>query len=154
MAENHQTMTGNSHLATIDTPVFEILPFEQEESADGIPEMDNFQQRKLYSIRQAITELISEQKTIFASILPYKLNNQLGIIEVDNTPAPHAAKYVSLRLQSLIYHGSEFWTLSLKDMTKMKELARMQSENKMLHSMTSIVSNELLAPLRCITQIA
>ena len=44
--------------------------------------------------------------------------------------------------------------MNLRDVSKIQEHSQLQADNKMLHFYNSCVSHEMLAPLKCLIEIA
>lgn len=62
-------------------------------------------------------------------------------------------KQVQIQIQSLIYNGKECRVLLVRDVSEIREKAKLRAEVRMLQHMQSIVSHEMITPLRCITNL-
>ena len=63
-------------------------------------------------------------------------------------------KHIEVSVQELNYNNRECQVLLCRDVSKLKQNAKLSAENKMLTLYTSTMSHELLTPLRCIKQVA
>jgi nitrogen-specific signal transduction histidine kinase len=59
-----------------------------------------------------------------------------------------------MSFQSLIYQSKQSVVLTIRDISKIDEIAKLQAENKMVNMYTSSITHEMLTPLKCIIELA
>ena len=52
--------------------------------------------------------------------------------------------------QTMIFNSKECWILTVRDISKIKQIAKLSAENETLSMLTSSVSHELITPIKCI----
>jgi hypothetical protein len=52
--------------------------------------------------------------------------------------------------QTMIFNSKECWILTVRDVSKIKQIAKLSAENESLSLFTSCVSHELITPIKCI----
>jgi signal transduction histidine kinase len=50
----------------------------------------------------------------------------------------------------MIFNSKECWILTIRDVSKIKQIAQLSDENETLSLLTSSVSHELITPIKCI----
>lgn len=60
---------------------------------------------------------------------------------------------MQIHFQKLFFESQKCVTITLNDITSMQKNASLKAKNKMLNTMQSSISHELLTPLRCISSI-
>ena len=63
-------------------------------------------------------------------------------------------KVVQFTRTELIYNGKECFVVKIRDISEIREKAKLSAENKMLSLMASSVSHEMITPMRCIVHLA
>lgn len=63
-------------------------------------------------------------------------------------------KVVQITRTELIYNGKECFVVKIRDISEIREKAKLSAENKMLSLMASSVSHEMITPMRCIVHLA
>lgn len=56
--------------------------------------------------------------------------------------------------QTMIFDSKECWILTVRDISKIKQIAKLSAENDTLSLLTSSVSHELITPIKCIINFA
>lgn len=62
--------------------------------------------------------------------------------------------YFSLKKQSLIFENKSRKVVTFHDVTKLHENHELQSQNRLIQLVSSSCNHEMLAPIRCIIQMA
>ena len=61
-----------------------------------------------------------------------------------------AEKFLWLKVHNLMFKGKECQMLTLRDVTKLLSVEKIESENKFFNTLTSTVTHEMMTPLNCI----
>ena len=61
---------------------------------------------------------------------------------------------VQVHFQKLFFERQKCITITLNDITQMEKNVALQAKNKVLNTMQSSISHEMLTPLKCISSIA
>ena len=56
-------------------------------------------------------------------------------------------------MQDLIFNNRQCCVVTFKDVSAIREVAKLSADNRMLNLLSSQISHEMLTPLRCIIQI-
>jgi signal transduction histidine kinase len=59
-----------------------------------------------------------------------------------------------LTLTNLIFNQQECRVATIRDVTEVKRLAKIEADNKLLHMLTSSVTHEMLTPLKCMVSFS
>jgi K+-sensing histidine kinase KdpD len=57
-------------------------------------------------------------------------------------------------LTNLIFNKEECKVATFRDVTELKNIAKMQADNKLLQLLTSSVTHEMVTPLKCIVNFS
>ena len=61
-----------------------------------------------------------------------------------------AEKFLWLRVQKLMFKGKECQMLTIRDLTKLMSVEKIESENRFFNTLTATVTHEMMTPLNCI----
>lgn len=82
----------------------------------------------------------TEVKALAKLILPESEVDEIKVVQITRT--------------ELIYNGKQCIVVKLRDISEIREKAKLSAENKMLSLMASSVSHEMITPMRCIVHLA
>jgi hypothetical protein len=58
--------------------------------------------------------------------------------------------FLWLRVQELMFKGKECQMLTIRDLTKLLSVEKIESENRFFNTLTATVTHEMMTPLNCI----
>jgi signal transduction histidine kinase len=58
--------------------------------------------------------------------------------------------FLWLRVQKLMFKGKECQMLTIRDLTKLLSVEKIESENRFFNTLTATVTHEMMTPLNCI----
>ena len=58
--------------------------------------------------------------------------------------------FLWLRVRKLMFKGKECQMLTIRDLTKLLSVEKIESENRFFNTLTATVTHEMMTPLNCI----